>query len=132
MSTAQRLFVGYGTVILVVGFVLGTVLGGMRLKAPAVRNLATAHVETLMQAAMHFGLAFVVGVVGFRSTAATWAAVLLVVGSGMQAGGVTVNWLTKTGDQFAQRSPGFKINSLSTFVMWPGLALAAWGILTRL
>ena len=27
MSTAQRLFVGYGTAILVVGFVLGTVLG---------------------------------------------------------------------------------------------------------
>jgi hypothetical protein len=132
MSTAQRLFVGYGTVILVVGFVLGTVLGGLRLKAPAVRNLATAHVETLMQAAMHFGLAFVVGVVGFRSTAATWAAVLLVVGSGMQAAGVTLNWLTKTGDQFAQRSAGFKINSLSTFVMWPGLALTAWGVLTRL
>jgi hypothetical protein len=45
---------------------------------------------------------------------------------------VTLNWLTKTGDQFAQRSPGFKINSASTFVMWPGLLLAAWGILTRI
>jgi hypothetical protein len=86
----------------------------------------------LMQAAMHFGLAFVVGIVGFRSRTATWAALLLVVGSAMQAAGVTLNWLTKTGDQFAQRSPGFKINSLSTFVMWPGLVLAAWGILTRL
>ena len=132
VSTAQRLFVGYGTVIVVVGFVLGTVLGASRMKAPAARNLATAHVETLMQAAMHFGLAFVVGIVGFHSTAATWAALLLVVGSAMQAAGVTLNWLTKTGDQFAQRSPGFMINSASTFVMWPGLLLAAWGILTRL
>ena len=50
MSTAQRLFVGYGTVILAFGFVLGTVLGGLRMKAPAIRSLATAHVETLMQA----------------------------------------------------------------------------------
>jgi hypothetical protein len=132
VSTAQRLFVGYGTVIVVVGFVLGTVLGASRMKAPAARNLATAHVETLLQAAMHFGLAFVVGVVGFHSTTATWAALLLVVGSAMQAVGVTLNWLTKTGDQFAQRSPGFMINSASTFVMWPGLVLASWGILTRL
>lgn len=132
MSTAQRLFIGYGTVVLVVGFVLGTLLGLLRMKAPAIRNLATAHVETLMQAGMHFGLAFVVGLVGFNSTTATWAASLLVIGSAMQAVGVTLNWLTKTEDQFAQRSPGFKINSASTFVMWPGLILAAWGILSRL
>ena len=132
MSTAQRLFVGYGTVILVVGFVLGTVLGGLRMKTPAIRNLATAHVETLMQASMHLGLAFAVGIVGFNSAAATWAAGLLVVGSAMQAAGVTLNWLTKTGDQFAQRSPGFKLNSASTFVMWPGLVLVVWGILSRL
>jgi hypothetical protein len=132
MTTAQRLLIGYGTIILVVGFVLGTLLGMLRMKAPAIRNLATAHVETLMQAAMHFGLAFAVGIVGFNSTTATWAASLLVAGSAMQAIGVTLNWLTKTGDQFAQRSPGFKINSASTFVMWPGLILAVWGILSRL
>lgn len=132
MSTAQRLFIGYGIVILAVGFVLGTVLGMLRMKVPAIRNLATAHVETLIQASTHFGLAFAVGIVGFDSTAATWAAVLLVVGSAMQAAGVTLNWLTKTGDQFAQRSPGFKLNSASTFVIWPGLVLAGWGILSRL
>ena len=132
MSTAQRLFVGYGTVILVVGFVLGTLLGIVRMHAPAARNLAVAHVETLMQAAMHFGLAFVVGLVGFDSRAATWAALLLVVGSAMQAAGATLNWVTKTGDQFAQRSPGFLLNSASSFLTWPGLVLAAVGILTRL
>lgn len=132
MSTAQRLFVGYGTAILVIGFLLGTLLGTLRMNAGPIRNLATAHVETLMQAAMHFGLAFAVGTVGFNSTAATWAALLLVVGSAMQATGVTLNWVTKTNDQFAQRSPGFMINSASSFVIWPGLALTAWGILTRL
>ena len=132
MSTAQRVFIGYGTIILVLGFVLGTVLGMVRMKAPPGRNLATAHVETLMQAAMHFGLAFAVGAVGYRSTAATWGAWLVVAGSAMQAGGVTLNWLTKTTDQFAQRSPGFKVNSLSTFVIWPGLAVTGYGILTNL
>ncbi|MGZ8786197.1 MAG: hypothetical protein ACXW1Y_11625 [Acidimicrobiia bacterium] len=54
MSTAQRVFLSYGTVILVVGFALGTVLEMLRVKAPSIRPLATAHVETLMQAPMHF------------------------------------------------------------------------------
>lgn len=132
MSAAQRVFLGYGIVILAVGFGLGTVLGMLRMKASAVRPLATAHVETLMQAAMHFGLAFAVGAVGFDSTAATWGAWLLVVGSAMQATGVTLNWITKTTDQFAERSPGFMLNSLSTFVMWPGLLITGIGVLTNL
>ena len=132
MDTAQRVLIGYGTVILLVGFVLGTVLGMLRMKSPHIRSLATAHVETLMQAALFLGLAFAIGAVGFRSSAATWGAWLLLVGSTMQATGVTLNWITKTGDQFAERSPGMKINSLSTFVSWPGVAIIAWGILTRL
>jgi hypothetical protein len=132
MSTAQRVFLGYGTVILVVGFVLGTVLGMLRMKAPSIRSLATAHVETLMQAPIHFGLAFAVGAVGFDSTAAKWGAWLLVIGSAMQATGVTMNWITKAGDQFAERSPGFRLNSLSTFIIWPGLIITVSGILANL
>ena len=132
MSTAQRLLIGYGTTILLVGFLLGTLLGVLRMKTPPIRNLATAHVETLMQAAVHFGLAFAVGAVGFHSAAATWAAALLVIASGMQAVGVTLNWITKTTDQFADRSLGFMINSASTYVVWPGALLAAWGIFTLL
>jgi hypothetical protein len=132
MSSAQRVFLGYGTVILVVGFGLGTVLGMLRMKTPSIRALATAHVETLMQAAMHFGLAFAVGAVGFDSSAATWGAWLLVAGSAMQATGVTLNWITNTTDQFAQRSPGFLVNSFSTFIIWPGLLITGYGILDNL
>lgn len=132
MSTAQQIFIGYGIVILVVGFALGSILGMLRMKNPSMRNLATAHVETLMQSAMHFGLAFAVGATGFDSSAATWGAVLLAIGSGMQALGVTLNWLTKTGDQFAEKSPGYLINSTSTFVIMPGLLITAWGILSNM
>jgi hypothetical protein len=132
MSTAQQLFIAYAVIILLVGFALGAILGVLRMKAPTVRNLATAHVETLIQAALHLGLAFVVGMVGFQSTAATWGAVLLVVGSALQAIGATLNWVTNTGDQFAERSPGFKLNSLATFVIVPGAIIVAVGVLTRL
>ena len=126
------MLVGYGTTILAVGFVLGTVLGALRRKAPPIRSLATAHVETLMQGTMHLGLAFAVGAVGFSSAAATWGAWLLVAGSAMQAVGATLNWVTRTEDQFAQRSPGLLVNSTSTFVIWPGLVIIVGGILTRL
>ena len=132
MSTAQRVLVGYGVTILAVGFILGTVLGVLRAQSPPIRSLATAHVETLMQAATHLGLAFAVGAVGFGSSAATWGAVLLVVGSAMQAFGVTVNGIARIDDQFARRSLGLVVNSASTFVIWPGLVITVWGILTRL
>lgn len=132
MSTAQRILVAYGTSVLIVAFLLGSVLGMLRMRTGPIRTLATAHVETLLQAATHFALAFAFGAVQFHSSAATWAAWLLVAGSAMQAFGVTLNWVTKTTDQFAERSPGFVLNSTSTFVIWPGLVLAAIGILTRL
>ena len=132
MGTAQRVFIGYGTTILIVGFALGGSLGLVRMKSAQARALATAHVETLMQAAVILGLGFAVGAVGFDSTAATVGAWLLVAGSAMQAIGVTSNWLTKTIDQFAERSPGFVINSASTLVIWPGLVVTAYGILSRL
>ena len=132
MSTAQRWFVGYGVVVLLVALLLGTVLGTLRMRSPAIRTLTAAHVETLLQAPLHLALAFAVGAVGFDSTAAAWAAALFVIGSAMQATGATVNWLTNTEDQFAQRSIGWRLNSSSTFVMWPGAVLIAWGILSRL
>lgn len=132
MSTAQRVLIGYGTIILVVGFGLGTVLGMVRMKAPVARNLATAHVETLMQSALHLALAFVVGAVAFDNGTATTGAWLLVIGSAMQALGATANWINGVGDQFAERSLGFYVNSAATLIALPGLAITGYGILTRL
>ncbi len=132
MSTAQQLFLAYGTIILAVGMVLGIILGMLRANQPDIRTLAMAHVEVLMQSSMHFGLAFAVGAVGFESGWATIGATLLVVGSAMQATGATLNWVTKTRDQFAEKSPGWMINSASTFAMAPGMAIAAIGILANL
>lgn len=132
MSNAQQWFIGYGAVILAVGFLLGVALGVLRAKHPSLRNLATAHVETLMQASMHFGLAFAVGAVGFDSTLATWGAALLVLASAMQATGVTLNWLTAAGDQFAEKSPGYMVNSASTLPALIGVGITVIGILTNL
>lgn len=132
MSTAQQLFLAYGTIILAVGMTLGIILGMLRANQPDIRSLARAHVEVLMQSSMHLGLAFAVGAVGFASGWATIAATLLVIGSAMQATGATLNWATKTQDQFAEKSIGWMINSASTFAMAPGIAIATIGILANL
>lgn len=132
MSTATQLFTAYGIIILIVGFSLGSILGMLRMKSPSLRNLAMAHVETLMQGAMHLGLGFAVSAVAWDTGWATAGAILLVVGSAMQALGVTLNWITSTGDQFAEKSPGYLINSTSTFVIFPGLIITAIGVLTNL
>lgn len=132
MSTAQVWLVGYGVVILAVGVLLGVILGSLRMQRPPIRLLATAHVETLMQSSMHLGLAFAIGAVGYASGWATAGAVLLVIGSAMQAIGVTANWVTGSADQFAERSPGFYLNASSTWVMVPGAAILVTGVLTNL
>ena len=132
MSHAQRLLVIYGVVILLIGVGLGATLGLLRMNRPPIRTLATAHVETLVQAPIHIGLAYIVGLVGFDSTWATWGAVLFIAGSAMQASGATLNWITNAADQFAERSPGFYLNSASTLPSLGGAAILAAGTLTRI
>ena len=91
-----------------------------------------AHVETLMQGAMALGLGFAVHVTGWDGSWATIGAGLLIGGLAGQAIGVTLNWLTKSKDQFAEKSPGFVINSLSSFASFPGLIITAYGVFTNL
>ncbi len=132
MTTAAQVLTAYGIVILIVGFSLGSLLGAARMKAPSARSLAMAHVETLMQGAMSLSLGFAVSATGWEGGLSTVGAVLLVAGLAMQATGATLNWLTKTNDQFAERSPGFILNSLSSFASFPGLLIIAFGTLSNL
>ena len=131
MSTAQQVLVSYGVVVVLVGLGLGTILGLLRMTRPPIRTLTTAHVETLMQSSVVLGLAFAIGLVGFDSTWATWGAVLFAGGGALQAAGVTLNWITDSTDQFADRSPGFYLNSLSTWPMLAGAIIIAGGVLAN-
>ena len=132
MSTAQQVLVSYGVIVLLLGLGLGTVLGFLRMSRPPIRTLSTAHVETLMQSSVVLGLAFAIGLVGFDSTWATWGAALFAGGGAMQAAGVTLNWITDSTDQFADRSPGFYLNSISTWPLLAGAIIIASGVLSNL
>lgn len=113
MTTAQTIFVVYGVIILAYGFILGVPLAAQRMRSTrAPRHLVTTHLSALIQGALHLGLAFAMGSfelgIGWANTAA-W---LIVVASAFETLGGTINWLSGTDDQFAERSFGFRFNSL--------------------
>jgi hypothetical protein len=133
MTTAQKILTSYGVVILGFGFALGIALAAARTKSPhASRHLVTTHLSALMQAPIHLGLAWAIGAAVLSDTPATVAAILLVVGSALEAIGGTVNWLHGTGDQFAERSIGWRCNAASSPLLIAGIAIVIVGALSSL
>ena len=133
MTNAQQLFVAYGVIAITYGVLLGSALAAVRASTPeAPKHLVTTHLEGLMQGPMHLSLAFAVGITGFDSGTATVAAVLLVIGSGLNLLGHLTHWLTGTGDQFAERSPGFLLNAASGPLITVGAVITSIGVLTNL
>lgn len=133
VSTAGRILVGYGTVVIGYGLVLGVALAKVRSAAPqAPRHLVTTHLSALMQGPVALGLAFGAAAVGFDSGVATAGAAILVVGLGLEALGGTLNWLRHTGDQFAERSAGYVANAASAPASIVGGAMLIVGTLASL
>lgn len=120
-------------VVLLYGFMLGVPLAAARSSAPqASRHLVNAHLSGLVQGPIALGCAYAIGAVSFDSGWATTAAVLLVAGLAAETAGGTVNWLQGTGDQFAERSVGFRINALTGLLAIPGMAILVVGVVSRL
>jgi len=133
MTTAQNVLLVYGVVILTYGFVLGIPLAAARMKAPqASRHLVTTHLSAIIQGAAHLGLAVAVGAADLGEGWATAAASLVVAGSALEVAGGTVNWLTRTGDQFAEKSLGFRLNSLVGPPAITGMLIIATGVVMGL
>lgn len=123
----------YGVTALAYGFVLGVPLAAARMKAPhAPRHLVTTHLSALIQGAIHLGLGFGVGMVSLGAGWTIAAAWLIVAASVLELVGGTVNWLSGTGDQFAERSLGFRINSLVGPPAILGIGIVLAGVLLAL
>jgi hypothetical protein len=133
MSTAARLLIAYGVIVICFGLLLGIPLARVRSANPqAPRHLVTTHLSALMQGPVALGFAFAVTSAQFDSALATIAAAVLLVGLALEALGGTLNWLRGTGDQFAERSPGFVANALSGPLMILGALVLAVGTLIGL
>ena len=111
------------------GFVLGVPLAAFRMKTPqAPKHLVTTHLSAIIQGAVHLGLAFAVGFADLASGWAVAAAWLIVAGSGFEIVGGTINWLSGTGDQFAEKSLGFRFNSLVGPPAIVGIVIVGLGV----
>lgn len=129
MSTAARVLIAYGVAIVAYGLLLGVPMARIRSANPqAPRHLVTTHLSALMQGPVVLGFAFAITAVGFDSGLATVAAVTLLVGLVLEALGGTLNWLRGTGDQFAERSPGFVANAVSGPITILGAAVLVGGV----
>ncbi|HTK15363.1 MAG TPA: hypothetical protein VL769_03140 [Acidimicrobiia bacterium] len=132
MTTAQKILAVYGVVILGYGFGIGVPLALARSSSALVsRHLVTTHLSALMQGPIHLGLGWAIGAVGMSETAATVAAVLLVVGSAGETLGGTANWLRGTNDQFAEKSLGWRFNAASSPLLVVGIAIVVVGVLSN-
>jgi hypothetical protein len=123
----------YGLLVLSYGLVLGIPLAITRSSAPhAPRHLVTTHLSGLMQGPLAFGLAFAIGSVSFDSTLAVVAAGLVVGGSLAEILGGTVNWLRGTGDQFEEKGPGFRLNSMAGPLAITGTFVITVAVISKL
>lgn len=133
MSTAQSILVVYGVAVLAYGFLLGIPFAVIRRKEPeAPRHLVNAHVSAIMQGGVSLGLAYSLTFTELTAGWALAAAWLLVFGSVVSMVGDTVNWLSGTGDQFAERSLGLKFNALTGPTTISGILIVLVGVVRSL
>ncbi len=133
MSTAEKLLLTYGVLILLYGFALGIPFAAARQKAShAPRHLVSSHIGNMLQGAASLGLAFAIGFADLPSGVATTAALLFVGGAALNAIAETLNWRQGVTDQFAQRTLGFKLNTVSGPLVVIGAAIIAVGVVLGL
>ena len=123
MEGSVEVLIVAGTLITTYGFLLGIPFARARMRGPAPRSLVNNHLEAMIGGAVLIALSVAAGYStldkGFELTAA-W---LLAIGVALAVAGGTLNWLMKTEDAFAQKPPGFYLQSAS------GPAISAGGVL---
>jgi len=130
LASAIRVLLVGGLANLVFSFVLGWVLSMQRMKRPIepLRWLLVAHTVSLQEGLMLLGLSYALTFARMSGTLALVAAWLLVLGSIFQDLSGFVNWLRRTGDQFAERSAGWRLASANAVLNTAGLALVVYGV----
>ena len=129
-TTAQKILVLGGVGNLVLSYLLGWILSTKRLKGPMEphRWLLTAHEVSLQEGVLLLGCAFALGFATLSHALGVASASLLVAASVFQDFSGIVNWLKKTGDQFAEKSTGWLLASVNAVLNTAGLAILTYGV----
>ncbi|HVV83938.1 MAG TPA: hypothetical protein VHE35_12775 [Kofleriaceae bacterium] len=129
--SAIHVLVVAGVVNLLFSFLLGWLLSAKRIKEPVPPHhwLLVAHTVSLQEGLMLLGLSWAMTFARMSGQAAILGAWLLVAGSVFQDLSGVVNWLRKTGDQFAEKSTGWVLASTNAVLNTAGLAVVSYGII---
>ena len=129
METAAKVLVLGGVLNLSYGVVTGLFLTNVRRTSPeAPRHLVLAHMGPLIQGPILLGLAVAIALSDLPASLETLAASLLVASSAALAAGETLNWRGGVGDAFAERSPGFYLDSAGAILFGSGLLIVIIGV----
>ena len=129
ISSAVHVLVVGGLVNLVLSFALGWVLSLRRVSQPIEphRWLLVAHTVSMQEGCFLLGLGFAIQFAKLPGWLAIISAWLLVAASLFQDFSGIVNWLRKTGDQFAEKSTGWVLASINAVLNTAGLTIVAGG-----
>lgn len=131
MATAVNVLVVGGVGNVVLSFVLGWVLSMKRMKGPMAPHhwLLVAHTVSLQEGLLLLGLSWAMTFAEMSAGLAVVGAWLLVIASVFQDASGIVNWLRRTGDQFAEKSTGWLLASINAVLNTAGLAIVTYGVL---
>jgi hypothetical protein len=130
VTSASRILVAGGVANLVLSYLLGWVLSGRRMKEPMERHrwLLVAHEVSLQEGLLLLGVAVAMPYAQLSPGVAELGAWLLLAASVFQDLSGIVNWLRRTGDQFAEKSAGWVLASINAVINSAGLAIVAYGV----
>ena len=131
LAHAIRILVAGGVANVVLSFALGWVLSVVRLREPIGKHhwLLVAHEVSLQEGLLLLGLGYALGFARLSPGLAGAAAWMLVAASAFQDASGILNWLTRTDDQFAARSPGWMAATVNAILNTVGLGIIAWGVI---
>lgn len=134
LSCAVKVLILGGLANLVLSFLLGWILSMHRMKGPMEphRWLLVAHEVSLQEGLLLLGLGFAALFARLPPWLATTGAVLLVAASLFQDFSGIANWLRRTGDQFAEKSLGWKLASVNAVLNTAGLSIIVAGVVRGL
>jgi hypothetical protein len=130
---ASQILIVAGLIVLMYGFLLGIPMVMSREKAStAPRYLVAAHLAALIQGGMLLALTIAIDFSVLSSWIETVIAILFTGGVVLFDLGLTLNWLQRVEDSFAERSLGYRISSFGTPLVLISAGILLYGVLSAL
>ena len=133
MTTADAILILTAIALLFSGAVTGFFMSRIRLSAPDTpKYLRFAHLASYGQAPILLGVVVVLGLSGMPDTFNTATAIVFSAGAVLLVVKDLINWLAGTGDEFAEKTTGYRIALLFGPVHLAGLVMVAIAALAGL